>query len=60
MIFVLRHRKEPGGEKLSWNQLLEIWNREHPDKKFRNYRNLRTYFERGCRALKEFSFSNPG
>jgi len=60
VIFVLRHRKEPGGEKLSWNQLLEIWNREHPDKKFRNYRNLRTYFERGCRALKGFSFSNPG
>lgn len=55
--FVLqRRRRSPRDDNPTWPALLEAWNREHPDEKFRDYRSLRTYFERGRDAIEKLHF----
>jgi hypothetical protein len=43
----------------TWPVLWELWNRRHPDKRFKTYNNLRQYFMRGARAVEDPGFKPP-
>jgi hypothetical protein len=45
--FVMRHQPE------SWPNLLRLWNTEHPDRPYANYRALRHAYQRASRSLLE-------
>jgi hypothetical protein len=48
------------GERESWKAWFELWNRKHPDKKFKTWRNFREYCARGHdEALPLYKFPEP-
>lgn len=60
VIFVLERKRVNSHKKISWTALCEEWNSEHPDRRFKDYRHLRTYFERGRKWIKDSNFSLEG
>lgn len=54
-----QERKNGYCEPPPWRTWCELWNEEHTDHRFKDYRHFRTYFSRGDAAVKELNFTWP-
>jgi len=55
----VREQERLREDRPTWPVLLELWNSQHPDKRFETYNNLRQYFMRGAKAVEAPGFKPP-
>jgi hypothetical protein len=55
--FVWSQKRKFGYDRLPWSELHKQWNKENSDDQIKSHSNLRTYYLRGAKAVKELNFS---